>query len=455
MFVQRFKSEGISHISYFIGQGAEAAVVDPSRDIDAYLDLAQRTERSIRTVLETHRNEDYVSGSQELAAATGAKVYHGGQVPFRFGNEIKDGQELNVGNLRIKAVHTPGHTDESFSYALYDPTSGDHPVMLFCGDALFVGEVGRTDFYGKEHRERLANALYHSLHERIVPLGDSTIICPAHGSGSICGTSIGEREDSTIGMERLTNHALRMSKEEFIASKLAEDMEIAPLMRRMEKSNLEGPKVLGHLPTPKPLSAKEMKHAIAKGCYLLDARQPYSFAGAHIPGAINLWLESIPIYAGFIIPPDRQIVTVVDTPGHLDRLVRYLVRLGYDEVVGYLRVGMDLWAKQGMEIATMRGITAKELNGRHKAGEDLVLIDVRDARERHSGTIPGSKQIHLGQLASSMDEIPKKKPLVTFCGGGYRGSTAASILVRHGYSDVYNLQGGFAAWSAGGFPVER
>ncbi len=455
MFVQRIKSDGLSHISYFIAQGAEAAVVDPRRDIDEYIELAQMTERSIKLVLETHRNEDYVVGSQELAARTGAKVYHGGQLPFRYGNEVKDGQELIVGNLRIKAIHTPGHTDESFSYALYDPSSGENPVMVFCGDALFVGEVGRTDFYGKENRERLASALFQSLHERIIPLGESTIICPAHGSGSVCGTSIGEREDSTIGLEVRTNPALRLTKEGFVASKMAEDLEIAPLMKRMEKYNLEGPKVLGHLPTPKPLSAKELKHAIAKGAYLLDARQPYSFAGAHIPGAINLWLESIPIYAAFIIPPDRQIAVVVETPGHLDRLVRYLVRLGYDEVVGYLRVGMDLWAKQGMEISTMRSMTAKELNARQKAGEDLVSIDVRDARERHVGTIPGSKKIHLGQLASRMDEIPKKKLLVTFCGGGYRGSTAGSILLRHGYSEVYNLQGGFAAWSAGGFPVER
>jgi hydroxyacylglutathione hydrolase len=452
MFVQRIKSDGLSHISYFIAQGAEAAVVDPRRDIDEYIELAQRRECCIRTILETHRNEDYVIGSQELAARTGAKVYHGGQLAFRYGNEVKDGQELTVGNLRIKAIHTPGHTDESFSYALYDPSSGENPVMVFCGDALFVGEVGRTDFYGRESRERLANALFQSLHERIIPLGESTIICPAHGSGSVCGTSIGEREDSTIGLEVRTNPALKLTKEEFVASKMAEDLEIAPLMKKMEKYNLEGPKVLGHLPNPKPLSAKEIKHAIAKGAYLLDVRQPYSFGGAHIPGSVNLWLESLPIYAGFVIPPDRQIVAVVEGRSHLDRLVRYLVRLGYDEIVGYLRVGMDLWAKQGMEISVLRGMTAKELHAKQKAGEDLILVDVRDSREKHAGLIPEAMSIHLGQLATRMEEIPKKKPVVTFCGGGYRGSTAASILQRHGYSDVYNLQGGFSAWSASGFP---
>jgi hydroxyacylglutathione hydrolase len=455
MFVQRIKSDGLSHISYFIAQGAEAAVIDPRRDIDEYIELAQRTERSIKIVLETHRNEDYIVGSQELAARTGAKVYHGGQVPFRYGIEIKDGQELTVGNLLIKAIHTPGHTDESFSYVLYDPSSGDSPVMVFCGDALFVGEVGRTDFYGKDNRERLASTLYHSLHDKIIPLGDSTIICPAHGSGSVCGTSIGEREDSTIGIEVRTNPALKLTKDEFVASKMAEDLEIAPLMKKMEKYNLEGPKVLGHLPSPKPLSPKEMKHAIVKGAYLLDVRQPYSFGGAHIPGSVNLWLESLPIYAGFLIPSESQIVAVVEGRSHLDRLVRYLVRLGYDEILGYLRVGMDHWAKQGMEISVLPGITPKELNARLNAGDDIILVDVRDSREKHAGLIPGAMSMHLGQVASRMEEIPRNKPVVTFCGGGYRGSTAASILQRHGYGDVYNLQGGFSAWSLGGFPLVK
>jgi len=448
VIVLKFRSEGIAQLSYFIGQGAEAAVVDPRRDIDVYLNLAVKKEMTIKYVLETHRNEDFVTGSQELAAVTGAKVLHGGQQFFRFGTEVKDGQEISIGTLKLAAMHTPGHTSESFSYVLYDPSTTINPIMVFTGDALLVGEVGRTDFLGPEAREKMAADLFESIFHKLLPLGPGTIVCPAHGAGSVCATKIGEREDTTIGTEVASNPYLRLSREEFIEAKRTENLELSPIFKRMEAVNLEGPRVLGRLPTPSPLSPKEVKHSIAKGGYLLDTRQPYSFAGAHIPGAVNLQLDFLPGYSGYVIPPDRPIALIVETPLLLEQAVRNLVRIGYDNFAGYLRVGMDLWSKNGNEISTLPMITAKDLLALLKKGEDAVLLDVRDRRETAHGGIEGAKLVHLGEVQARLGELPRNKPIITYCGSGVRGSCAASLLLRNGYNRVMNLHGGFNAWQS-------
>ncbi|OPY33179.1 MAG: molybdopterin biosynthesis protein MoeB [Methanomassiliicoccales archaeon PtaU1.Bin124] len=448
MIVQKVRSEGIAHLSYFIGQGADAAVIDPRRDIDEYLELAARNEMNIKLILETHRNEDYVVGSLELAAATGAKILHGGQQFFKYGGEVKDGQELMVGNLRIKALHTPGHTAESFSYVLYDPSSSSSPIMVFTGDALMVNEVGRTDLMGAEAKERAASDLFDSINNKILPLGPQTIICPAHGAGSVCATQIVEREESTLGIEAMSNPMLRLSRPDFISKKLGESLEISPIFRSMEVWNLEGAKVLGRLPSPQPLSPKEIKHAMVKGAFLLDVRQPYSFAGAHIPGATNLYVDFLPVYSGYVITPDRPIALIAEGHCQLEQAVRYLVRQGYDSFAGYLRVGMDLWSKQGNEIATMDMVTAKDLMAMIKRGDDIIILDVRDKRETAKGGIDEAKILHLGEIQSRLAEVPKNKMIVTYCGSGFRGSCAASLLLRNGYSKVANLHGGYAAWQS-------
>lgn len=455
MFFQKVKSEGIAHLSYFIGQGSEAAVIDPRRDIDIYLDIARKNEMNITHVFETHRNEDYAIGSQELAAATGAKIFHGGQLMFRYGLEAKDGQEFRLGELRIFALHTPGHTPESFSYVLHEPSAGNHPVMVFCGDALLVGDVGRTDFYGTEARERLATELHDSITRKILPLGPGTILCPAHGAGSVCATEIVEREESTLGIEMATNHMLKISRAEFIEAKRRENLELSPIFKRMEAINLEGARVLGRLPIPPALTPKELKHAIVKGGFLLDIRSPYSFAGAFIPGAINLHLNFVPVYAGYVVPHDRAVLVVAESTDHVDTFVRYMVRQGHDGFAGYLRAGMDQWSKGGHELASMDMVTAKDLNGRLKKGEEMFLTDVRDRKESAQGIIEGAKLIHLGEVHARMAEIPKNKTVVTYCGSGFRGSCAASMLMRNGYTKVENLHGGFNAWKAGGFPIVR
>jgi len=265
MIFGRIKSEGIAHNSYFIGSENDAAVIDPRRDCQVYIDLARQKGLRIKYIFETHRNEDYVIGSLELSHFTGAEIYHGPGLDWKYGNTLKDGQEFQIGKLRLTAIHTPGHTDESMSYAVADLATGEATVMVFTGDALFVGEVGRTDLYGTKEAPRLASNLYDSIFDKLLPLGDGVILCPAHGAGSVCGANIADRDESTLGIERAHNPLLQMSKDEFIRYKLAEKLERPHYFRQMEKYNLAGAPILGFLPLPAPLSPADFKREMQRG----------------------------------------------------------------------------------------------------------------------------------------------------------------------------------------------
>ena len=245
MIFERIKSEGTAHNSYLIGSGSDAAIIDPRRDCQIYLDLAQQKGLKIKYIFETHRNEDYVIGSVELNNLTKAEIYHGPGLDWKYGNTLRDGQEFQIGNLRLIAFHTPGHTDESMSYAVADLSSGEAAVMVFTGDTLFVDSVGRIDLYGPKEAPRLASNLYDSIFHKLLTLGDGVILCPAHGAGSACGLNIGDRDESTLGIERAQNPVLQIkNKDDFIKHKVAEQPESPPYFRQMERYNLEGPPLL-------------------------------------------------------------------------------------------------------------------------------------------------------------------------------------------------------------------
>ncbi len=305
MIFQRIKSAGIAHNSYFIGSGSEAAVIDPRRDSQVYIDLAQQHGLKIKHIFETHRNEDYVIGSTELNSTTGAAIHHGPGLDWKYGQTLKDGQVFQVGGLRLKAIHTPGHTDESMSYALTDLATGEATVTVFTGDALFVGDVGRTDLYGPEKAPRLAANLYDSIFNKLLPLGDGAILCPAHGGGSVCGLDIASRDESTLGIERAQNPLLQLGRDVFIKRKVAEQPERPYYFRQMEKYNLEGPPLLGCMPLPSPLTPAEFKQEMEKGAVVVDASEPAAFGGAHIKGAYCIWLEGLPVFAGWVLSYDR------------------------------------------------------------------------------------------------------------------------------------------------------
>lgn len=456
MIFERIKSEGISHNSYFIAAGADAAVIDPRRDCQVYADLASRTGTKVRHILETHRNEDYVIGSVELADLTGADIHHGPGLAWQYGNTLADGKEFPIGPLALTARRTPGHTDESVSYILTERDGSGATVIVFSGDTLFVGDVGRTDLYGPEQAPRLAGDLYDSIFNTLLPLGDGVILCPAHGGGSVCGMHIADRDQSTLGIERLHNPVLQLkTKERFVSFKVREKPERPPYFTRMEQVNLAGPPLLGCMPSPGPLSPAEFKTAMDAGAVVLDASEPAAFGGAHIKGAYSIWLDGLPEFAGWVLPYDRPILLVLQDEAHLDKAVRYLRRSGYDRIQGYLRGGTEGWYNAGYSTEDLHLITVHQLRDMFNRGEKPVVLDVRGQEEWDAGHIEGALHIYVGHLERRIEEVPRDRTIAVLCNVGHRAGLGASILLRAGFSRVHNVIGSMSAWRAVHYPETR
>ena len=446
MIFERIKSEGLAHLSYFIGSEDEALVIDPRRDCQAYFDLARREAMKIKYIFETHRNEDYVIGSLELKNLTDAEIYHGRGVDFKYGNYLDDGQEFNFGSMKLTALHTPGHTDESTSYTLVDLDTGQDPIMVFTGDTLFIGDVGRTDLYGPGEASRLASNLYDSIFHKILPLGDEVLLCPAHGEGSVCGGSIAKRELSTLGLERIQNPILqKIEKEEFVKYKVEEQLEFPPYFKRMEQYNLQGPPLLQRLPTPEFLSPEKFKEEVEKGAVVVDTRMPYSFGGVHIKDTYSIWLGGVPSFAGWVLPYGKPILLVLEEKEQLETAVRYLIRLGYDNIAGILNGGIAAWYIKALPIDNFNLISVNDLKSKLDKGEKIVILDVRDKRKWDKGHINGAKHIYVGHLEEKLDEVPKDWPIIVYCGTARSASLAASILKNNGYGKVYDVRGGMTA----------
>lgn len=456
MKFERIKSEGLAHLSYFIGSGDEAIIIDPRRDCQVYADIARKEGMNIKYIFETHRNEDYVIGSMELKRLTGAEIYHGEGVDFKYGNYLKEDQEFNFGSMRLTALHTPGHTDESMSYTLTDLDTGKEPVIVFTGDALFIGEVGRTDLYGPEEAPRLAANLYNSLFNKILPLGDEVILCPAHGAGSVCGGVIAKRDYSTLGLERIQNPVLQKTgKDEFIKFKLEEHLEFPPYFEKMEQYNRQGPPLLNSLPVPKLLSPEEFRAEMEKGAVVVDTRMPHSFGGAHIINSYSIWLGGIPSFAGWVLPYDKPILLVLEEKEQLETAVRYLIRLGYDNIAGYLNGGVTAWYMKALPINGFNLISVHSLKNKLENREEITLLDVRKKKEWDEGHIEGAKNIYVGELEENLDKVPKKFPIVVYCDSSRRSSIAASVLKKRGYNSVYNVLGSMTAWKNAGYDIVK
>ena len=453
MIFNRIKSEGIAHNSYLIGSENDAAVIDPRRDCQVYIDLAQQRGLKIKYIFETHRNEDYVIGSVELNHFSGAEIYHGPGLDWKYGNTLRDGQQLPIGKLRLSAIHTPGHTDESMSYTVADFSTGEVTVMVFTGDALFVGDVGRTDLYSTEEAPRLASNLYDSIFNKLLPLGDRVILCPAHGAGSVCGAHIANRDESTLGVERAQNPLLQMSRDELIKYKVAEKLERPYYFHQMEKYNLEGPPFLGCLPLPAPLTPAEFEKEMERGAVVVDTSYPAAFGGAHIKGSYSIWLEGLPVFAGWVLVYDKPILLVLDDQHHLEKAVRYLIRAGYDRIVGYLKGGIAGWYNAGFTVEHMQVLTVHELKAKIDHKEELTILDDRGEDEWDKGHIKGAQHIYVGYIQERMADIPRDKPVAMFCNVGHRAGLGASILLREGCREVYNVLGSMTAWRAAGYPV--
>jgi len=444
MKFQILKSEVVSHISYVVGSKNEAAVIDPRRDCNIYLETAKNWEAKIKYVFETHRNEDYVIGSVELSRATGAQVLHGPGLDWGYGLTINDKQEFSVGALKIVALHTPGHSPDSTCYVILDSESGNQPILVFTGDTLFVGDVGRTDFLGPDMTPIMSEKMYKSIFERLLPLGDGTIVFPAHGAGSVCGGKISEREISTIGIEKATNPMLKLSKEQFIAEKVAEHHQTPPYFKKMEQYNLNGPPINAFSPH-QALKPSEFNDKVKKGAYIVDVRTPSAYGGAHIKGAYSLPPSRLS-NAGWVLPYDKPILIVAENIAGADFAERSLYRLGYDNIEGYLANGLESWYKESLPIFTLNIASVQDLNRMLSSKQDVFVLDVRRENEWNEGHIKESTRIYLGKVQNETDKLPRNKPIFVICKTGNRSSFAASVLLREGFEQVYNVLGGIDAW---------
>jgi len=456
MIFHRIKSEGTAHNSYLIGSGREAAVIDPRRDCEVYLDLARLHGMNIRRIFETHRNEDYAIGSIELRERTGAEIFHGPGLQWKYGVTLEEGQEFAIGSLHLKVLHTPGHTDESMSYIITDNHSSASPLMVFTGDALFVNEVGRSDLYGVDEAPRLAECLYDSIFNKLLPLGDGVIICPAHGAGSVCGKNIASRDESTIGIEKSRNPWLQIkSREDFIRLKAAERLERPHYFRQMEQYNLEGPALLGNLPSPEPFTPEQFRERMQKDALVVDTGFPSAFGGAHIKSAYSIWLDGLPVFGGWVLPYGTPILLVTENKRDVDTAVRYLVRAGYDRIEGYLYGGTEAWYNSGYSIEQLPLLSVDKLHERLSNGDNIVVLDVREEDEWDEAHIEGAMRIYVGHLEEKLDEVPRNKEIAVMCTVGHRAGLASSILLREGFHGVYNVLGGFEAWINAGYPVTK
>lgn len=462
MIVERFETPGLAHYSYVLASRGEAAVIDPRRDVDVYLDFAHSRQLKIRYVLETHIHADYASGAGALAKASGAELWLSGHdsgeiYEYKFPHhEFRDGGAISMGGLRIVAIHTPGHTPEHLSFLVFDSSRCKEPVVLFCGDFLFVGSLGRPDLLGDEAKTKLAQSLFDSIHSRIADFPDGVEILPAHGAGSMCGSSIGNRPHSTLGYERACNPFLKeQSREHFVAAILGSVPEFPEYYKRMKRLNEQGPPLFEALPGGAVLGPAEFhKQMRASGAAVIDLRSPECFGGAHIPGAYNIGAgPNLSTWSAWVVPYDRPILLAGGERTDIDQARRSLVRVGLDRIAGSLKGGMRTWIDAGFKLAHVRQLSTGEF-AEKELGRSFVL-DVRSPEEWKTGHIAGAVHIPGGVLPKRIAELPHNRTIHVMCGSGYRSSVATSILLQAGWSDVVNLAGGMAAWHAQGLPVQQ
>jgi hydroxyacylglutathione hydrolase len=463
MVLHQFYLNCLAHASYFVGDpsSGDAAVVDPQRDIDQYLAFAETHGLRIRHVVLTHLHADFVAGHLELRDRVGATIYLGARAHAEYAfTPLADGSRIELGRVRLQAIETPGHTPESISILVFDlDRSETAPEAVLTGDTLFVGDVGRPDLrvaLGWSAAD-LGGLLYDSLRTKLLALPDASLVYPAHGAGSLCGKAISRETVSTIGEQRRVNYALQpMTREQFVDLVTADQPDAPPyftydaVLNSLERPTLD--QALARELSPLPLErVLELK---AAGAQVLDTRDPGDFAAAHLAGSINVGLVGqYATWAGTVLSHDVPIVIVAD-PGREAESALRLGRIGFDHITGYLADGLHALEGRPELTATTERVSAGVAADRLRAG-GVLFLDVRTAQEREQKTIAGSLGIPLNQLEKRLGELPRDRPLLVYCAGGYRSAIAASMLQQHGFERISEMAGGMAAWETSNLPTTK
>lgn len=450
MYIQQFYTACLSEAAYYIESEGKAAVIDPLRDIEPYLQLARSRNAEIIYILETHFHADFVSGHLDLSQKTGAPIYFGPLAKTQYAIEsLNDGERLTLGRLRIEALHTPGHTMESTCYLLFDESNNPH--ALFSGDTLFVGDVGRPDLSsGNTGADELAGILYDSIQQKIMPLADDVLVYPAHGPGSSCGKQLGPETHSTIGKQRQENYALKAkSKEEFIDSVL-DGLNPPPNYFSINAAiNQKGYQPIDEVldQGTKQLSNSEFKKHMEEGAWIVDTRTADKFTHGFIPGSVFIGLDGrMAEWAGQLIPYDKSILLVCDE-GKENESVTRLARVGFDKIIGTLSGGFDAWLKDDQSIDMIIDIEADELIMDMPHDPNLMVVDVRKEAEFETGHLKNALNLPLNEMTNLVElaQFEETQNLYVHCAGGYRSVIACSLLKRQGIVNLRNVLGGWNA----------
>lgn len=451
MYIQQLYTNCLAEAAYYIESDGEAAIIDPLRETEPYTELAQSRKAKIKYVFETHFHADFVSGHIDLSRKVNAPIVYGPYANTDYDViNAEDGQEFKIGKLTIRVLHTPGHTPESSCYLLLDENGKEHAI--FTGDTLFVGDVGRPDLLdGVMTREQLASMLYDSLNTKIKSLPDSVIVYPAHGPGSACGKNIGKETQSTIGEQKKVNYALKdQSREEFI--KQVTDGILPPPAYFFEDAriNKQGYDPIDEVikTNSKPLSAEAFAQEIKAGAILLDTRQADEFEKGFIPGSINIGLNGqFAVWVGTLLDINQPMVLVTSTGKEAETILR-LARVGYENVKGFLKGGIESW---NGPLEKVNSITAEQMKEVLK--KDVTVLDVRKPGEWNTSHLKDAQFIPLADMPDNLSSLDKNATYVVHCAGGYRSMTAVSIMKNYGFKNLMNVYGGFGAIQTAGMEV--
>ncbi len=467
MLFERFEVPGLSHYSYAVGCPGvgKVAIVDPQRDVDIYLDFARAQGVEIAYILETHIHADYASGARELAQYTGAELMVSGydkgelfEVAFRH-RDLFEGNTVELGAVRIEALHTPGHTPEHLSFLVYDGSrSREIPMLMLTGDFLFVGSLGRPDLLGEEAKRGLAHELYKSAREKIAGLPDGLEIHPAHGAGSMCGSGMSGRSYSTLGFERIANPYLAPLTEAAFVERILESVPPFPeYYKRMKLINSIGGLVFPQLPTPRGIDAETFRSLSEAGHIVLDVRDQHAYGTGHIGGSFAIGAgQDLSTWASWVVPYDVPLLLVGPDAAEVDAVVRSLVRVGLDDIRGYLQGGIAAWEKAGFDLTQTTTLAPEQVYELLAKDPSVQILDVRSEGEWDAGHLSEALHIMGGELTERLDELEgQEKAIACMCGTGYRSTVACSILERAGLTRLINIAGGMRAWEAAGLPLEQ
>lgn len=454
-FIQSFIDTGLGNSAYLIGshETKKGILIDPLRDVDRYLHAASELGLTLTHVLDTHLHADFVSGNREIAHQTGAVIGTSADAKVGFEhNPLTEESVIDLGAFQVRVMSTPGHTPEHISFLIIEPDRKT-PSALFSGGALIVGGAARTDLLTPELTRPLASHLYHTIHDKLLKLPDELEVFPTHGAGSFCVAPVSSDRTTTIRRERSSNPlALAGSEDEFIKRALTGLPSYPTYYKYMREVNQKGARILGGVPILKPFSAGEVKAMMEEGVVVLDVRHNKKFGAGHIPSSYGIRVDApLVTWAGWMIPFGSRILLVAENADQRFEATRQLIRIGYDDLVGYLEGGIEVWARD-YPVETVQSMDARELRERL---DEVFLVDVRMKSEWDAGRIPGAIHFEGGRIAWDELPLPHDKPLAIQCASGSRSMAAISVLKRRGYGNVIQVEGGINKWMMRGFEVER